>query len=116
PVPFNILHPAGGKLVTMTRFRKGSGPHTGAHMIIVRDDLGVIVHRHPPMGAGGLFKQVVTFPKPGPYRVILDVYPASGPLPNFQLTRNRITVRGTYRPQALPSPARSDAVDGYHFR
>jgi hypothetical protein len=84
-------------------------------MIIVRDDLGVIVHRHPPMGADGVFKQQVTFPTPGPYRVIFDVYPATGPLPNFQLTKNHITVRGAYKPQALPPPATSTTVDGYHF-
>jgi hypothetical protein len=27
----------------------------------------------------------ITFPTPGKYRVVLDVYPASGPAPNFQL-------------------------------
>jgi hypothetical protein len=63
-----------------------------------------------------VFKQQVTFPSPGPYRVILDVYPAGGPLPNFQLTKNRITVSGAYKPQALPPPATSDAIDGYHFQ
>jgi hypothetical protein len=115
-VSFRILQPSGDKLVTMTRFKKGSGPHTGVHMIIVRDDLGVIIHRHPPMGLGGLFKQQVTFPSPGPYRVILDVYPATGPLPNFQLTRNRITVAGAYKPQPLPPAATTDTIDGYHFQ
>jgi hypothetical protein len=115
-VSFKILQPSGDKLVAMTRFRKGSGPHTGVHMIIVRDDLGVIIHRHPPMGPDGVFKQLVTFPLPGPYRVILDVYPASGPLPNFQLTKNTITVKGAYKPQALPPPATAATVDGYHFR
>ena len=39
--------------MTMTKFRTGSGPHTGVHMIIVRDDLSVIIHRHPPMRPGG---------------------------------------------------------------
>jgi len=114
-VSFKVLQPENGKLVTMTKFKTGSGPHTGVHMIIVRDDLGVIIHRHPPMGPDGVFKQQVTFPAPGPYRVIFDVYPASGPLPNFQLTKNHITVTGAYRPQALPPPSTSTTVDGYHF-
>jgi hypothetical protein len=72
-ISFRIIQASGQ---TMTRFRTGSGPHTGVHLIIVRDDLGVIIHRHPPIGPGGVFNQQVTFPAPGPYRVVLDVYPA----------------------------------------
>ena len=116
-VSFRILQPnaAGTKLVTMTKFRRGAGPHTGVHMIIVRDDLGVIIHQHPPVRPDGVFTQQVTFPKPGPYRVVLDVYPASGPQTNFQLLNERIHVTGRYEPQALPAPSRTDDVDGYHF-
>jgi len=123
-VSFRIVQPnaAGTKLVTMTHFRRGSGPHTGVHMIIVRDDLGVIIHQHPPVRPNGVFTQQVTFPKPGPYRVVLDVYPATGAQPNFQLIDDPqgapllIHVAGTYKPQPLPPPARSDTVDGYHFQ
>ena len=117
-VSFKIVQPdpAGTRLVTMTRFRRGSGPHTGVHMIVVRDDLGVIIHRHPPIGSNGVFTQQVTFPKPGPYRVVLDVYPAAGPQPNFQLIDNWIHVAGAYTPQPLPKPVRSQTVDGYHFQ
>lgn len=117
-ISFKIVQPnaAGTQLVTMTRFRKGTGPHTGVHMIIVRDDLAVIIHRHPPIGPDGVFTQRVTFPAPGPYRVVLDVYPASGPQTNFQLLDERIDVRGAYRPQPLPKPVRSETVAGYHFR
>src|SRR5690349_23333919 len=43
-VSFRIDQPSGAPL---TEYRTGSGPHTGVHLIIVRDDLGVIVHRHP---------------------------------------------------------------------
>lgn len=114
-VSFKILQPSGNKLVTMTRFKKGSGPHTGLHLIIVRDDLGVIIHRHPPIGPDGTFSQRITFPSPGPYRVIMDVYPASGPLPNFQLTNNTIDVKGPYKPQPLPPPSTTSGADGYHF-
>ncbi len=43
---FQIDQPSGGP---MTRFKTGAGPHTGVHLIIVRQDLGAIVHRHPPV-------------------------------------------------------------------
>ena len=116
-ISFRIVTPnaAGTKEVTMTRFRKGPGPHTGVHMIIVRDDLGAIIHQHPPVRPSGVFSQQVVFPKPGPYRVVLDVYPATGPLPNFQLLNERIRVTGPYKPQPLPPPVRSETIDGYHF-
>jgi hypothetical protein len=117
-VSFRILQPnaAGTKLVTMTRFRRGAGPHTGVHMIIVRDDLGVIIHQHPPVSPSGVFSPQVTFPKPGPYRVVLDVYPAAGPQTNFQLLNERLRVTGAYKPQPLAAPVRSQTVDGYRFR
>jgi len=117
-VSFRILKPnaAGTKLVTMTSFRRCCGPHTGVHMIIVRDDLGVIIHQHPPVRPSGVFTQQVTFPKPGPYRVVLDVYPATGPQTNFQLLNERIKVAGPYKPQPLPPPAKTATVDGYHFK
>jgi len=118
-ISFKILQPSGNQLVTMTKFRTGSGPHTGIHMIIVRDDLGVIIHRHPPIGPGGVFKQQVTFPKPGPYRMVIDVYPAltggAFTQPNFQLFGS-FKVAGAYKPQPLPPPVRTATVDGYHFR
>src|SRR3954467_13883269 len=82
-VAFTIDQPSGSAL---TAYRTGSGPHTGVHLIIVSDDLSTIIHRHPPMRSGGHFKQQVVFPKPGRYRVIVDVYPRQlHPLPNFQL-------------------------------
>jgi hypothetical protein len=117
-ISFRIVKPnaAGTKLVTMTNFRSCCGPHTGVHMIIVRDDLGVIIHQHPPVRPSGVFTQQVTFPKPGPYRVVLDVYPATGPQTNFQLLDERIRVAGPYKPQPLPPPAKSVTVDGYHFQ
>ena len=65
------------------------GPHTGVHLIIVRDDLAYIIHQHPPIGPNGLLRQTVTFPAPGPYRVLVDVYPnIPGGQPNFQLFTN----------------------------
>ncbi|HEU5371748.1 MAG TPA: hypothetical protein VFU51_05110, partial [Gaiellaceae bacterium] len=99
----------------LTAYRHGTGPHNGIHLIIVRRDLSVIIHHHPPVGPGGRLTDTVTFPAPGPYRVVIDAYPKNaGPVPSFQLFQT-ITVKGTYRPQPLPPSRASDIVDGYHF-
>ncbi len=45
------------------------------HLIIVRDDLAYIIHQHPPIPPSGILHQSVTFPAPGPYHVLVDVYP-----------------------------------------
>ena len=34
---------------TLTSYKTGPGPHTGVHLIIVRDDLAYIIHDHPPI-------------------------------------------------------------------
>lgn len=73
----------------LKRFRTGSGPHTGVHVIIVRDDLSSIIHKHPPMPASGELVLPVTLPRTGRYRVLVDVYPAADAGPaNFQLTHD----------------------------
>jgi len=110
-VSFAIKQPNG---TLLTKFKKGPGPHTGIHLIIVRDDLAYIIHHHPPVGPGGRLTDSVTFPAPGPYRVVIDVYPAAGTQPNFQLF-SHIRVAGTYKPQPLPPPRSTDVVSGYRF-
>ena len=112
-VAFTITQPDGRPL---TDFKRGPGPHTGVHLIIVRDDLATIIHRHPAVGADGRIRETVVFPAPGRYRVVIDAYPASTPTgqTNFQLF-DRITVSGAYHPEPLP-PSRQDVtVDGYRF-
>jgi hypothetical protein len=111
-VTFTVVLPSGKPL---THYKTGPGPHTGVHLIIVRDDLAYIIHQHPPIGPNGLLRQTVTFPAPGPYKVLVDVYPnIPGGQANFQLFRT-IDVTGNYRPLPLP-PYKSDlVVDGYHF-
>jgi hypothetical protein len=107
---FRVDQPSGGP---MTAFRTGAGPHTGVHVIIVRQDLGAIIHRHPPPQASGTLDDTVTFPTGGRYRMVVDVYPAQGPR-NFQLFR-WITVGG--KPPSA-SPAYTDSrvnVDGDRF-
>ncbi len=108
---FTVRMPNGQPL---TRYKTGAGPHTGVHLIIVRDDLAYIIHDHPPIGPGGLLRQTVTFPAPGPYRVLVDLYPnIPGGQPNFQLFRS-LQVAGHYVPQRLP-PFHADLnVHGYH--
>lgn len=109
---FRIDQPSGAPL---TQYRTGSGPHTGVHLIIVRSDLGTIIHHHPKPQADGTFRQAVTFPTPGRYKVVVDAYPQlSGPLRNFQLTR-WITVPGKAPNQPLPPFRPVTTVDGYRF-
>jgi hypothetical protein len=110
-VSFTVRQPNGQPL---THYKTGAGPHTGVHLIIVRDDLHYIIHEHPPVGPHGQLRQTVTFPAPGPYRVLVDIYPdIPGGQPNFQLFES-ITVSGAYHPQPLPAFHASQTVDGYH--
>jgi hypothetical protein len=111
-ISFTIQQPDGKPL---TSFRTGSGPHTGVHLIVVRDDLAYIVHQHPPVGPDGHFTQAISFPAPGPYRVLVDVYPnVPGLGPNFQLHQS-VTIPGAYHPKPLPAFSPDETVDGYHF-
>jgi hypothetical protein len=111
-VSFSIRQPSGR---TLTAYKRGLGPHTGVHLIIVRDDLATIIHRHPPIAADGSIRESVTFPAPGPYRVLVDTYPRlGGSLTNFQLF-GKVTVRGAYRRRPLPAPTDAVTADGYRF-
>jgi hypothetical protein len=86
------------------------------HLIIVRSDLGAIIHKHPKPTPEGDFSEQVTFPTPGRYRVVIDAYPQlSGPLRNFQLFR-WITVPGQAPHLALPPFQATQTVDGYRFQ
>jgi hypothetical protein len=112
-VSFTVTMPDGRPLI---RYRTGGGPHTGVHLIIVRDDLAYIIHEHPPIGPDGLLRQSVTFPAPGPYRVLVDAYPnLPGGQPNFQLFHN-VEVAGRYRSQPLPPFRAAQTIDGYHVQ
>jgi hypothetical protein len=110
---FTVEQPSGAPL---TRYRTGAGPHTGVHMIIVRSDLGTIVHKHPPIGPDGRLDETITLPTPGRYRVVVDVYPQlGGPLRNFQLFRWITAKGGRYVPKPLPPFSPDVTVDGYRF-
>jgi hypothetical protein len=115
-VSFQIRQPDGKPL---TVFRHGPGPHTGVHLIMVRRDLSVIVHRHPPISKDGTISDVVTFPEPGPYRVVVDAYPQVAPgetasQANFQLFGS-LQVKGDYRPKPIGAFHSTATVDGYRF-
>jgi hypothetical protein len=103
-VAFAIRQPSGQIL---TRYRHGSGPHTGIHVILVRSDLaGPIIHRHPPVGPDGRVAETITFPTAGRYHLVADAYPnLPGPLRNFQLFRT-IQV-GTGNPKGSLPPFRA---------
>jgi hypothetical protein len=109
-ISFAIRQPSGAIL---TRYRRGSGPHTGIHLILVRSDLDALIHRHPPVAASGRVSESVTFPAAGRYRLVVDAYPnLSGPLRNFQLFRS-IQV-GTGSPAKPLPPFRGEqTVDGF---
>jgi hypothetical protein len=110
-VSFTIRQPNGQPL---TQYKHGPGPHTGVHLIMVRRDLATIIHQHPPIGKDGRASITVTFTKPGPYRVVVDAYPAIGSEPNFQLFSS-LHVSGKYVPQPLPPLQTTQVVDGYRF-
>ena len=108
-VSFAIDQPSGAVL---TAYKRGSGPHTGVHLILVRSDLGAIVHTHPPIGADGKVDGTVVVPTPGRYRVVVDAYPQT--LRNLQLFR-WITVPGKAPTRRLPPFRATTTVDGYRF-
>ncbi|HXY17300.1 MAG TPA: hypothetical protein VEH79_03915 [Gaiellaceae bacterium] len=112
PVSFTVEQPSGEPL---TSYRKGPGPHTGVHLIAVRTDLSLIIHQHPPVAADGRVSQLVVFPKPGTYRVLVDIYPAVAGAPrNLQLYET-VHVAGTARPEPLGPFEPVQTVDGYRF-
>jgi hypothetical protein len=99
----------------LTRFRRGRGPHTGVHLIVVRDDLSTIVHKHPPIPVSGRLALRVDLPRAGRYHVLVDVYPANGSLRNFQLTHDLQVGTGDAR-SALPAYTPVVHAGGLTFR
>jgi hypothetical protein len=110
---FAVRTPDGNVL---KRYRTGAGPHTGVHLIIVRDDLSSIIHEHPPIPASGELTLPVTLPRAGRYRVLVDVYPADGAGPrNFQLTHDLQVGTGSSK-APLPAYAPVVKAGGLTFR
>jgi hypothetical protein len=85
------------------------------HVIVVRRDLAAILHVHPPVPASGTFTADLSTLPPGPYRVVVDVYPVDpNPQPNFQLFSS-LRIPGAYTAAALPPLQTTETVDGYTF-
>src|SRR5262249_15450745 len=99
----------------LTRFRTGAGPHTGVHVIIVRDDLSAIVHKHPPIPASGLLAPPVTLPRARRYHVLADSSRAGGPPRNFQPPHALQVGRGDAKAK-LPASTPVGKVGGLTFR
>ena len=99
-VSFTIVQPDGRPL---TQYATGPGPHTGVHLIFVRKDLADIVHLHPPIGPDGKISETVTFPEPGQWLLVTDVYqkqPGTSIPLNYQLKQN-LQVKGRYLKKPL---------------
>lgn len=109
-VAFSIRQPSGE---TLTRYRRGSGPHTRIHLIMVSSDLREIIHRHPRIPPDGRLTETVTFPRVGRYRLVADAYPdLPGTLRNFQLFREIVVGRPGGTP-ALPPFRATQTVAGF---
>jgi hypothetical protein len=109
-ISFTIRQPSGQPL---TRYRTGAGPHTGIHLILVNSGLRTIIHRHPPIRAGGALVEPVTFPAAGRYRLVVDAYPnLPGTLRNFQLFQT-IRVGSPRSEPPLPPFRATQSVDGF---
>ena len=100
----------------LTPFKRGPGPHTGVHLIFVRDDLG---DDHPPApaGRGGRDDPRDASPSPRPAATGSSSTSTrrSGQQPNFQLFRPAPRRGHRPRPQPLPPPAQVVESGGYRF-
>jgi hypothetical protein len=116
-VAFTIEQPNGKPL---TAYKRGGGPHTGIHLIMVPEDLSTIIHRHPPISPDGKLEETVVFPRPGKYRVVVDAYPnvttaVPGAQSNFQLFGS-VDVAGDYKPKPLPVTRNTVDAEGFRFK
>ncbi|WKG01987.1 hypothetical protein [Mycolicibacterium sp. HK-90] len=80
------------------------------HLIVVRRDLATYQHVHPTLDSEGTWSVPLDLTAPGDYRVFADFVAAEGPAATIGAD---MTVAGAYRPQPLPAPATTAAVDGY---
>ncbi|HLX33459.1 MAG TPA: hypothetical protein VKR79_11965 [Gaiellaceae bacterium] len=114
-VSFTIRTPSGKPL---TQYKTCCDPHAGVDVLVVRSDDSHVQYIDADAEPDGRVSVPVVFPAPGRYRIVVDAYPkVTGPdTPfNFQLF-TWVTVRGAYRPKALPSFQQTEVVDGYRFR
>jgi hypothetical protein len=105
PVSFHILGPDGEPVTDYAVLHDKQ-----LHLIAVRRDLSGFAHVHPELGATGRWTAPIRL-SPGSWRLFADFAPAE--LGDNLILGGDVSVSGTYRPHALPSPADSAHVDGY---
>jgi len=113
-VSFTIILPSGRPL---TAYKRGSGPHNGVDLIIVRSDDSHLLYEDSDIAPNGKITQPVVFPAPGRYRVVVDAYPkptSPSSQSNLQLS-TWITVAGRAKLHPVPSFSSTVSVDGYRF-
>ena len=93
----------------LTAFKRGAGPHTGVHLIFVRDDLARSSTATRRSARTATITELVMFPAPGPYRVVVDAYP-DRPARSRTSSSSRRTSAARYLPQPLPPFARRQKV------
>ena len=105
-VSFTIRQPDGTPL---TRFKRGPGPHTGVHLIIVRRDLAEIIHRHPPIAADGVASAADrVHASPARTASSIDAYPGDA-RPAAELPALRLAPRRGRLPPAAAAAVREHA-------
>jgi hypothetical protein len=72
------------------------------HLFVVSRDLSFFDHVHPEPAGDGSFEIAMTFPKPGAYRLVVDVLP-TGAMP--QTLQHTIVTTGSLAPLAAKAPA-----------
>lgn len=80
------------------------------HLVVVNRELTEFHHMHPALGADGRWSIDLPPMPPGSYRAIADFWVDKGPRLALGVD---LSVAGTYRPQVLPAPSTSAAMDGY---
>ena len=111
-ISFVIRQPDGQPL---TQFKRGAGPHTGVHLIFVRDDLGDD-HPQAPAGRGRRHDPRDGHVPGAPAATGSSSTPTRPPASSRTSSCSRRSrVAGTATPEPLPPPAQVVESDGYRF-
>ncbi len=80
------------------------------HLIVVNRELTVFHHVHPHLDTDGTWSMELPALDPGSYRAVADFQVEEGP--RLALGTD-LHVTGTYQPDVLDEPDRTDVTDGY---
>ena len=108
-ISFVIRQPDGQPL---TKFKRGAGPHTGVHLIFVRDDLATIIHKHPPVARRRHDPRDAHVPRPGPLPAGRRRLPGERPAAELPALPHGARRRHGRSPSRCPPPSagRRDAA------